>query len=147
MRAVLFAVLLTLAAPAFADDKADAAATVTHLFTSPDFAAAAKTDCAPDAVVIDDFAPHAWHGATACVDWAHDYAAMAKREGIVPGKLTLGKMHRVDVTGDRAYVVVPADFTFTQKGKTVATTGNTVTAALHKTKAGWLITGWSWAKN
>ena len=49
------------------------------------------------------------------------------------------------MSGDRAYVVVPANYTFRQKGKAVKETKATMTLALHKGAAGWRITGWSWA--
>jgi len=53
----------------------------------------------------------------------------------------------VDITADRAYVVVPANYSYRQKGKAVSETGSIITLALQKLPAGWRITGWSWAKH
>ena len=101
--------------------------------------------CADETSIIDEFPPHEWHGAGACAKWADDYVANAAKEGITDGVVTLGKPRHVDVSGDRAYVVVPANYTFRQKGKAVKETTATMTLALHKGAAGWRITGWSWA--
>jgi hypothetical protein len=53
----------------------------------------------------------------------------------------------LDVTADRAYVVVPADYTYKQKGKAMKQTGSILTVALQKGSAGWRITGWAWSRN
>src|ERR1700736_568009 len=63
--------------------------------------------CASPASIIDDVPPHEWHGPTACADWANDYSADAKKNGITDGIVTLGTPWHVAVTGNRAYVVVP----------------------------------------
>ena len=51
------------------------------------------------------------------------------------------------ITADRAYVVVPANYTFKKNGKLVKETGSMFTFALQKGEAGWRITGWAWAKH
>jgi hypothetical protein len=53
----------------------------------------------------------------------------------------------VDITSDRAYVVIPANYTFKQKGKPVSEVGSIITLALQKNATGWRIAGWSWAKH
>ena len=50
--------------------------------------------------------------------------ADAKKNGITNGIVTLGAPLHVDVTADRAYVVVPANYKFQQKGKSVQETGS-----------------------
>lgn len=47
-------------------------------------------------------------GAGACAKWTDDY-----------GAVTLGAPRHVDVTADRAYVVVPANYRFKQERKVV----------------------------
>jgi ketosteroid isomerase-like protein len=103
--------------------------------------------CAEQASILDEFPPHEWHGAGACAKWAGDYEADAKRNGITDGVVTLSKPTHVDVTGDRAYVVVPANYSFKLKGKPVSEVGSIITLALQKSPAGWKITGWAWAKH
>jgi hypothetical protein len=106
---------------------------------------AALAACADRTSVIDEFPPHEWQGSTACADWARDLAASNEREGISRGVVTLSAPWRVDVSGDRAYVVVPARYAYDQHGKHVAESGSIFTLALQKVAGRWRITGWAWA--
>jgi hypothetical protein len=103
--------------------------------------------CAEQTSIIDEFPPHEWHGTGACAQWMNDYDAFAKKDGITDGRVILGTPRHIDVTGDRAYVVIPSNFKFKQKGKPVEEAGSMFTFALQKGAAGWRITGWSWAKH
>ena len=102
--------------------------------------------CADQTSILDEFPPHEWHGPGACAKWGSDFEADAKKNGITDGVVTLGSPRHVDITGDRAYVVVPANYTFKQKGKPGKEIGSTLTVALQKGPTGWRITGWAWAK-
>jgi ketosteroid isomerase-like protein len=147
MRAAILAVVGILAGmPALASDKTDVVATVkayNDAFTKGD-TAAANALCASPAVVIDDFAPHVWQGATACGDWAAAFAAFAKAGGDTDAVVTIGKSHQLTVTGDRAYAVFSAKFAYKEHGKPVLQSG-IWTFTLQKLDAGWRITGWAWA--
>ncbi len=103
--------------------------------------------CAEQTSILDEFPPHEWHGAGACAQWAGDYDADAKKNGITDGVVTISNPTHVDVTGDRAYVVVPANYNFKLKGKPVSEVGSIITLALLKSAGGWKITGWAWAKH
>ena len=118
----------------------------TDAFNKGDTKTAAAT-CAEQTSIIDEFPPHEWHGAGGCAKWMADYDADAKKNGITDGNVKLGTAKHVDVTGDRAYVVVPADYTYKMKGKPVKETASLLTVALQKSASGWKITGWSWSKN
>jgi ketosteroid isomerase-like protein len=147
----LFAVALAVlaAVPVAATDKTDVMMTVQQFvdsFNKGDVKAAAAS-CADQTSIIDEFPPHEWHGADACTKWMNDYDADAKENGITDGVVTLGAPLHVDVTADRAYVVVPANYQFKKKEKLVRETGSMLTIALQKTAAGWRITGWAWAKH
>ena len=61
-------------------------------------------------------------------------------------QITLGVPRHVDVTGDNAYVVVPATMTFNIQGKQVTQTGSMFTVALRKLGTEWRLTAWAWAK-
>jgi ketosteroid isomerase-like protein len=140
--------VLSLGAAA-ADDKTDIMATVNRFvdaFNKGDAKAAAAA-CADETSIIDEFPPHEWHGAGACSKWMEDYDADAKKNNLTDGVVTMSKPRHVDVTGDRAYVVVPSNYKFKLKGKVVEEVGSMFTLALHKGTAGWRITGWAWAKN
>lgn len=103
--------------------------------------------CADQTSIIDEFPPHEWHGVGACAKWMNDYDVDAKKNGITDGIVTLSPPRHLDIAADRAYVVVPSDYTFKLKGKLVKETGSMFTFALQKGQAGWRITGWAWAKN
>ncbi|HSE12408.1 MAG TPA: nuclear transport factor 2 family protein [Rudaea sp.] len=135
------------ASPAVATEQTDVMVPVHQFvdgFNKGDVNSALAT-CAEQTSIIDEFPPHEWHGAGACAKWADDYDANAKKEGITDGVVTLGKPRHVDVSGDRAYVVVPASYTFKQKGKAKKETHAVMALSLQKVAAGWRITGWSWA--
>ena len=102
--------------------------------------------CVDDMSILDEFPPHEWHGPGAFSKWFADYDADAKKKGITDGKVTIGKPRHVDVTGDRAYVVAPANYTYKQNGKPKKQAGED-TYTLQKGKDGWRITGWCWAKH
>lgn len=135
-------------APAAAYDKKDVMLPVNQFvdgFNKGDTVAAAA--CAEETSILDEFPPHEWHGPGACLKWMSDYDADAKKNGITDGLVTLGAPTHLDVTGDRAYVVIPSNDTFKMKGKPVKETGSVFTSALQKGASRWRITGWSWAKN
>lgn len=110
-------------------------------------AKAAAAACADQTSILDEFPPHEWHGAGACSVWMNDYDSDARKNGITDGIVTLGNPRHVDVTADRAYVVVPASYTYKKRGTVVKEIGSTLTLALQKGEAGWRITGWAWGKN
>jgi ketosteroid isomerase-like protein len=149
--AILLAVLaVALAAiPAAASEKTDVTATVRQFvdgMNKGDTKTALAT-CAASASIIDEFPPHEWQGPTACADWAKDFDAYNKKNGITDGVVTLGRPRHVDISGDRAYAVIPARYTCKQKGKRLTESGSTLTVALQKAATGWRITGWAWAKH
>ena len=155
MRRLIAAVTLALvatgrlaAAQASPDQKAALAAVQRFVdaFNKGDEKALAAS-CADQVSIIDDFPPHEWHGAGACATWSKAYDADAKKNGITDGVVTLGTPAHVDVAGDRAYVVGPADYVYTQNGKQVREIGSMFTIALQKVGSGWRITGWAWAKH
>ena len=108
---------------------------------------AITSSCAQDMAILDDVPPHEWHGPGALMKWLADYDKDAKKNGVTDGKVTLGKVAHCTVTGDRAYIVVGADYVYKKKGKPVTENGNTMTIAEQKMKAGWKITAWAWAKH
>jgi hypothetical protein len=139
--------LLLVATPALASERANAAAAVRQFvygLNTGDLAYALLS-CAGETAIIDEFPPFEWHGAGACAKWADDFEADARKKGITDGVVTLGKARHVDINGDYAYAVFPADYAFKQNGKATRQTGATFTVALRKGPSGWRITAWSWS--
>src|SRR5262245_12332048 len=105
-----------LTVPAMAADQDDVMATVNQFvdgFNKGDVESAIDA-CAHGAIIIDEFAPHVWQGPKACAAWANDFDADAKKNGITDAIVTLKAPKHVDISGDRAYVVVPVDYNYKQ---------------------------------
>jgi len=144
--AALFSASL-MVGPASASDDIDVIRTVRRFFDSfnnGDLKSALDI-CAAQSAIVDEFPPYLWQGATGCADWSKDFDAHAKKNGITDPKVTLGRAH-INVTENRAYVVVSANFSFKQNGKRVAAQGSVLTVVLQKDANSWRITGWAWAK-
>jgi len=137
------------ASPLAAQNNNAAMATVTQFIAAFNVgdSVQAVAACAAETVIIDEFAPYEWHGKGACMAWMKAYAADAERQGISDGIVTPGSPKHVDMTGDYAYIVVPADYVYKKNGVPVKEMGSILTVALHKEKGGWKMTGWAWAKN
>jgi ketosteroid isomerase-like protein len=135
--------------PAFASEKTEVVAAVHQFFDNLDEKTLQKALAACDSPVsiLDEFPPHVWHGPTACADWWQGFVAYNERSGITDGVATLGTPWTVDITGDRAYFVAPAVYTFKQHGKLVKEAHAVFTVALRRTDAGWRISGWTWSKH
>jgi hypothetical protein len=96
--------------------------------------------------ILDGMAPHVWHGPTATQDWYRDVLAEGEQHGASGYRVTLGEPLHNNVTGDSAYVVVPATMTFQVHGRQVTQSGAIFTVALRKLAEGWHIAAWAWVK-
>ena len=96
--------------------------------------------------ILDGMAPHVWHGPTATEDWYRDVLAEGEHAGASGYFVTLGEPKHANVTGDSAYIVVPASMTFNVRGTQIKQTGAIFTLALRKGTDGWRIASWAWAK-
>jgi ketosteroid isomerase-like protein len=96
--------------------------------------------------ILDGMAPHAWQGPTVAQDWYRDVLVEGEQHGASGYVVTLGEPLHNNVTGDSAYVVVPATMKFEVHGKQVTQTGAVFTAALPKLSEGWRIAAWAWTK-
>jgi len=114
-------------------------------FNKGDMAGAAATHAASaDLVIIDEVAPFLWRGPEAFTTWAAALDADAKKRGLSNQKVTLSAATRTETTGNDAYVVVPAVYSFTEGGVTKRESAH-MTFALQKGASGWLIHGWAWS--
>jgi ketosteroid isomerase-like protein len=108
---------------------------------------AANAVCSDITEILDDFAPYEWHGAGTCATWMAAYDADAKVKGITDPHVTFGAPRHLDVAGDHAYVVLPSDYVYKEKGKPVHESESTITITLKKGATGWRMTGWAWSKH
>ena len=102
--------------------------------------------CADSLSILDGMAPHVWHGPAATQDWYADVLAEGEHLGARGYHVTIGTPLHANVTGDAAYVVVPATMTFDLKGRRVTQSGASFTVALRKVSAGWRLASWAWTK-
>jgi ketosteroid isomerase-like protein len=114
-------------------------------FNKGDAKVMAATFAVPGSI-LDGMAPHVWQGPTATQDWYRDVLVEGEQHGASGYLVTLGEPLHTNVTGDSAYVVVPATMTFKVHGKQVTQTGAVFTVALRKLAEGWRIAAWAWAK-
>jgi ketosteroid isomerase-like protein len=100
--------------------------------------------CTDPMIIIDEIPPYAWSGEGAALRWGSDFLAHAGLKQISSGVVTLGEPRHVELAGDRAYVVVPADYDYQQAGDSVSKRDCTLTVSLVLTPDGWRISGWTW---
>lgn len=139
---------IAFACPAVASDKTDAMMPIHQFIDNLDKGdmQAAGAAYAPTSSILDEFPPHAWAGATSFADWGRDFGTFSQKQGDTEPFVKLGKPKHIDVTDDRAYVVIPATFSFKEHGKKIVEKGSYMTFALQKLTDGWKITAWSWTR-
>lgn len=97
----------------------------------------------PDTVIMDEVPPHLWRGTGAVKAWLASLDAYDKAHGRSAGAVELGSSRVTTTASDRGYAVVPAGYTFKEKGKPMREAA-TITFALHRYGSTWKIDGWSW---
>jgi hypothetical protein len=113
-------------------------------FNKGDAAAAAATHAAgADLSITDEVPPYLWRGPQALQNWSADLDSDAKKRGITDPAVTISAATREETTGDQAYVVVPAVYSFKEKGVAMRESAQ-FTFVLKKGASGWLIHGWTW---
>jgi len=113
-------------------------------FNKGDMAGAAAAHSSKgDVVIMDEVPPFLWRGAQALQSWATDLEADAKKRGMTDAKVTLEAATRAETNGVDAYVIVPAVYSFNEKGTAMRETAQ-MTFILKKDASGWLIHAWTW---
>lgn len=112
-------------------------------FNKGDLKAAVATHTG-DVAIVDEVAPHVWRGPGAVEAWAGDLAKDATAKGLTDQSVALSPATREVVSGDRAYVIVPAVYSFKDRGKAMREAAQ-MTFSLQKDAAGaWKINAWAW---
>lgn len=96
--------------------------------------------------ILNGMAPHLWVGPSAARDWYRDVLIEGESHGVSGYFVTLDEPLDNAVTGDSAYVTLPATMTFHIGGKKVTQTGAVFTVALHQRSDGRRIAAWAWTK-
>jgi len=142
---IALALAVVVARPVVASEEGDVMAPVRQFidgFNKSDINLA-QAACADQTFIIDDFPPHEWRGSGATSKWFRDLTRMGKKNGMSEAFVTLLKPRQVNVTGTHAYVIVPVNLRYNDKGQLVKRTG-LMTLALHKGVDGWRIAAWAW---
>lgn len=96
--------------------------------------------------ILDGMAPHAWIGPQAARDWYRDVVSESAHLGATDYHVTTDAPLHHSISGDAAYVVVPATMTFLLNGQPCTQTGAHFTVALHRASGEWRIVSWAWTK-
>jgi hypothetical protein len=88
-------------------------------------------------------APYVWHGPQAFEEWSAALGTDSEKKGITEQAVAISAPTREEVDGDRAYVIVPAVYTFKERGVAMREAAH-MTFVLRKGADGWLIHGWTW---
>lgn len=113
-------------------------------FNKGDMAGAMATHAAgADLAIIDEVPPFIWRGPKAFQAWSTALDAASKQGGITEQMVTIKAPTRTESTADSAYVIVPAVYTYKEKGVGMREAAQ-MTFTLKKGASGWLIHGWTW---
>ena len=135
-----FACAALIAASAMASEQTDAIAVV-HQFAdgmnsgNTQYALAAFAN---ETFIIDDMAPHFWHGKGAIEQWLTAVDADIRKSGITDSVLSLEDPTNIKISGDHAYAVIPFVYAYKIKGNPGHGAG-TLTVALQKETGNWRI--------
>ena len=148
MKFAIFTVVasVALAAPVNAGPAEDASAAVAAVldkFNAGDFDAFVAAH-APNAIIIDEFAPYQWSGADVAARWGGDYEKDAKARGISGGRMDHGKPIQASSDGSYAYVVLPTAYRFAQAGKKMVGKGS-MTFVMKRIGDDWKIASWTYS--
>jgi ketosteroid isomerase-like protein len=146
-QAILFlAATAAFTAPVSAGPAEDATAAVTgwlDKFNAGDVAAFSAGH-APNAVIVDEFAPYHWSGASVSQRWLEDYSKDAKANGISNGRVDYATPIRAEASGTSAYIVLPTIYRMTQGGKARSAAG-TMTFVMTLVGNDWKIASWTYS--
>ena len=150
MRNLILGIALSVLAAATASAQAPTAQLMAPIqkfmdtFNKGDMTGAEATHIADaDLVIIDEVAPFLWRGADAFKAWSSALDADAKKQGITEPSVKISAPTRTEMSGEVAYVVVPAVYTYKHHGAAMRESGQ-MTFVLKKGASGWLIHGWTW---
>lgn len=148
MKSLLLAAALLAPASALAQTPATATPMATidtfvSAFNKGDMATVHAVHAAEGVTIMDEDAPYLWQGKTALDTWLTMLNNVGKAKGESENAVALHKPQVLNVSGNRAYAVVPVEYTWKEKGVSMHEPA-TITVVLHYGTTGWKIDAWSW---
>ena len=114
-------------------------------FSAGDVETFRTTWAAHDVDIVDDVAPYIWKGENSLDRWMADTGAAISAMNLTNLKITPAKPLRVEVEGDRAFVVLPVVVSSTRPdGRNYRQDGQQV-IVLSRTASGWVMQTMSYA--
>lgn len=97
-----------------------------------------------DPTIVDEFAPYEWSGPNAVRQYASDLHAWLRAGNLKSVHVTFDAVRFWDTKGDRAWITMPATFSFTINGKLGSESG-TYAFVLVRINGAWKAKSSSWA--
>jgi ketosteroid isomerase-like protein len=69
----------------------------------------------PSPMIVEDLAPYRWQGPGTPQAWLEGMGANAQAHGYTAINMKLGPPTRIEITGERAYAIVPGTLSYTLK--------------------------------
>jgi ketosteroid isomerase-like protein len=113
-------------------------------FNTGDMKAVSASYASADISIVDEVPPFHWSGAHAGEAWGADLEKAEKAAGMTDAKVKYSAPVRSEIAGDQAYVVVPVQYVFKQKGTAMLEDAH-MTFVLHRESNAWKIAGWVWS--
>ena len=95
--------------------------------------------------IVEDIAPYRWQGPGTPQAWIAGMGANAEAHGITTINMRLAPAMRIDVTGDRAYVIVSGLLSFKLKDGHSEHANGLLTVLLQRTGGDWKIDTLVWS--
>jgi ketosteroid isomerase-like protein len=99
----------------------------------------------PGPTIVEDLAPYRWQGPGTPQAWLEGMAANAQAHGFTAINMKLAAPTRIEVTGDRAYAIVPGVLSYTLKDGHSEHADGLITALLQRFAADWKIDTLIWS--
>lgn len=103
-----------------------------------------KTAMTSNPTIVDEFAPYAWTGAGAIDRYTAALKAWLSANGLADLRVVIDTPRYWDVSGDRAWMSLPATFIYNAGGKANAEAG-AYAMVFVRTGGHWRISSWAWS--
>jgi ketosteroid isomerase-like protein len=95
--------------------------------------------------IAEDGPPYAWHGPGAPQAWIASMGANAQAQGMTAIEMKLSAPTRVEISGDRAYALVPGRLSYTMKDGHSEHADGVLTFTLQRLGSDWKIETLVWS--